>query len=176
VVAVTEIVYSRGGTPDNTLFSAPQPEITLYDMAEILMNRIRQAFAQRGIVLPTRQIIYLSPIPVDCEQLGVLISGWVPLPSWEGLTGCQLIKWCGAFTIVVSRASPAMPKGTRSAPSAESMNAAARMGSEDAEALLTVVNGLGEVGPEFALELGAPEGGFQTVACTIQVPAFGGLE
>lgn len=174
---MTEIVYSRGGSvPDYTMISAPNPEVTLYDMAEILLARVRQAFAQRGVVLPGRQIIYLSPVPVDCEQLGVLISGWVPLPSWEGLVGCQQIKWCGAFTIVISRASPAMPKGGKSAPSVEAMNKAARIGSEDAEGLLAVCNGLGEVGPEFALELGAPEGGFQTSAMTLQVPAFGGLE
>jgi hypothetical protein len=173
---VSEVVYSRGRTPDYTLYTAPRPEITLYEMAENLLARVLQAFAQRGVILPARQIIYLSPLPVDCEQVGILISGWTPQPAWEGVTSCQMVKWCGQFTIVVSRASPAVPKGSRSAPTAESMHQAARMGSEDAEALLAVVNGLGEIGQDFLLELGAPQGGYQTVAVNLQVPAFGGLE
>lgn len=169
------IIYSRSRTPDYTVSTAPAPTITLYQMAEMILNRTRQAFEERGVLLPNRQIIYMSPLPVDCEQLAVLISGWLPMPGWEGAIRCQNIRWAGQFSVVVSRATTAMPKGNK-APSPEMMNKAAQIGSEDAEAILAMVGGLGELGQDFALEIGAPQGGFQTVLADIQVPAFGGLE
>jgi hypothetical protein len=107
---VSEILYVRkGNTPDYTMDSPPpSPNITLYDMAEILLERTRQAFAQRGVALPSRQIIYLAPIPVDCEQLAVTMSGWTPMPPLEGLTACQSFRWCAQLDVVVSRATPAV--------------------------------------------------------------------
>lgn len=171
------IVYTRRGvTPDYSMDTAPDPSISLYEMAEILLNRTRQSFESQGVLLPTRQIIYPSPIPVDCEQLAVLMAGWVPQPPWEGVVSCQAVKWCGAFTIVLSRVTPAMPKSANRAPGAEQMNSAARIASEDSGCLLDVARGLGEIGPDFSLETGSPQGGFQTCAMNIQVPAFGGLE
>jgi hypothetical protein len=144
-------------------------------MANDLLERTRACFAEQGVVLPSRQVIYLSPLPVDCEQVAVLISGWVPLPPWEGLIACQATRWCGQFSVVVSRATPAVSRGSR-APAEDAMRESARIASDDAEALLCMVNGVEELGPDFQLELGAPQGGFQTVICGMQIPAFGGLD
>lgn len=173
---MTEISYVRSGTPDYTMATfVPHNDTTLYEMAENLLARTVQAFAQRGVELPGRQIVYIAPLPVDCEQVAILISGWVPDPPPDGLTVCQAFRWCGTFDIVVSRASPAIPKG-RSAPTAEQMQSSARIASEDAECVLAVVRGLGEIGPDFTFAVGAPQGGYQTVVCSVQIPAVGGLE
>lgn len=172
---MSETIYSRSRTPDYTMDGAPNAEITLYGMAELLLNRARQAFEERGVLLPGRQLIYLSPIPADCEQLAILISGWVPMPPWEGITHCQRVKWCGQFDIIVTRATPAMPKGSK-APTVEQMNLAAQIASEDAECVLRVVQGLEEIGETFSLEMNAPQGGFQTTACNLLLPAYGALE
>lgn len=166
----------RKGTPDYTLDSyAPKNDVTLYEMAQVLLARTVQAFAERGVSLPGRQLVYMAPLPVDCEQVAVLISTWVPDPPITGLTTCQDFRWCGMFDIVVSRVSPAIPKGNK-APSAEAMSEAARIAAEDAECVLAVIRGLGEIGSEFSFNLGAPQGGFQSVVCTVEIPAYGGLE
>lgn len=173
---MTEIYFKRGSTqPDLTLNTPPRAEITLYEMAEMLLNRARQSFEQLGILLPARQIIYLAPLPVDCDQLAVLISGWVPTPGFEITMSCSTVRWMGQFDIIVSRTSPAIPKGNK-APSTEQMNQAARIASNDMDGLLDVVRGLGEIGAEFQLETAAPQGGYQTSAASLQIPAFGGLE
>lgn len=170
------IQYIRTGIPDYTISQyVPRNDVTLFEMAENILARTVQAFAQRGVALPDRQIIYIAPLPVDCEQVAVLISGWVPDPAPIGLTTCQDFRWCGIFDIVVSRAAPAVPKG-RSAPTAQQMNESARIASEDAECVLAVVRGLSEIGPDFTFTVGAPQGGFQTVVCSVEVPAAGGLE
>lgn len=171
---MSETVYSRG-TPDYTMNTAPNPVITLYDMAQILLNRTRQAFESRGVLLPGRQLIYLSPIPADCEQLAVLISGWAPNPPWEGITNCQSVKWCGVFDVVLTRNTPALPKGNK-APTVEQMNRAAQIGSEDAECLLQMVQGMAEIGDDFQLEMQAPQGAYQTSGVHLILPAYGALE
>jgi hypothetical protein len=172
---MSEILFTRG-TPELTLSLLPRAEVTLYQMAEVLLDRTRQAFTQRGVSLPSRQLIYMPPLPVDCEQVAVLIGGWVPLPPWDSLVSCQTARWCGSLDVVVSRASPAVPKGARSAPTAEQMNAAAQIASEDAEALLGMVRGLGEIGAEFLFATNPAQGAYQTTVVQMQIPAFGGLE
>ena len=172
---MTEIQYIRTGIPDYTISQyVPKNDITLYEMATIVLERTVQAFAERGVVLPDRQLVYIAPLPVDCEQLAVLISGWVPDPPPIGLTHCQDFRWCGNFDIVVSRTSPAIPKGNK-APTVEQMNRASQIAAEDAECILAVVRGLDEIGPEFSFVVGAPQGGYQTVVASVQIPAAGGL-
>jgi hypothetical protein len=173
---VTEIQYVRKGTPDYTISQyTPRNDVTLYEMAENLLQRTVQAFAERGVSLPSRQIVYIAPLPVDCEQVAILISDWVPDPPPIGLTSCQDFRWCGVFDIVVSRISPAIPKGNK-APTAEQMSASAKIAADDAECVLAVIRGLSEIGPQFSFNVGAPQGGFQTVVCNVEIPAVGGLE
>jgi hypothetical protein len=173
---VTEIQYVRRGTPDYSLATyRTTNDVTLYEMATNILQRTVQAFAERGVELPSRQMVYIAPLPVDCEQLSVLISGWVPDPPPVELTACQAFRWCGNFDIVVSRVSPAIPRGSK-APTVDQMNEASRIAAEDAECVLAVVRGLGEIGPEFSFVVGAPQGGFQTVVCSVQIPAAGGLD
>lgn len=171
----TPLYMRKGQTPDYTGIAAPQSDITLYGMAEQLLARCGQAFFERGVELPGRQIIYLAPLPVDCEQVAVLISGYVPTPLWETTMVCSQVRWMGTFDVVVSRCSPAIPKGNK-APSPAQMMQSARIASEDAESLLRMVQGLEEIGAEFQLEMGAPQGGFQTTVAHVQLPSFGGMD
>lgn len=172
------LIYSRKGlTPDYTSAAEPLSEISLYGMAQTLLERTRQASFERGITLPERQIIYMSPIPADCDQVAVLMSGWVPTPTWEGTTQCQNFRWVGQFSITITRSTPAMPSNRgKAAPTSDAMNRAAKIASDDAEVLLTVVRGLSEIGQDFALETAPPEGGLQSTVMVLQLPAFGALE
>lgn len=171
-------VYSRKGqTPDYSSANPPLASISLYQMAEQLLTRLQQAGFERGMLLPPRALIYMSPVPADCEQIAVLISGWTPSPQWDVSTSCQSFRWFGQFSLVITRCTPAIPpKGGKAGPAPEAMHRAAQIASEDAEVMAAVVHGLGEIGADFALETPAPEGGLQSVIMNIQVPAFGGLE
>lgn len=150
---------------------------TLVLMAQELMARVLQSFASQGVTPPERQIIYMAPIPVDCEQLSVLFSQWTPLPPAELSTTCVNLRWFATFNVVVSRCTPAQSKDPKKAPTPAQMLAAATMASQDAEVMLNLVNtGLTEVGSELEVLTPAATGGFQTVELTVQLPAAGGLD
>lgn len=171
----TPLYMRKGQTPDYTASPTPIAGITLYDMAEQLLSRTLQAFAQRGVILPSREVIYLAPLPVDCEQVAVLISGYAPTPIWETTMTCSQVRWMGNFDVLISRISPAIPKSNK-APAPDQMRRSAQIASEDAESLLLMVVGLEEIGAEFQLEMGAPQGGFQTSVVHVQIPSFGGMD
>jgi hypothetical protein len=157
--------------------SAPVQTVTLFTMAEALMARLVGAMTSVGVSVPARQVLYMSPIPADCEQIAVMFSGYAPQPPWDGVYPCQVPMWMGQFSIAITRkCTPAMPTKAGAAPSAVAMTEAAQMASDDAEALLALANGLeGGLGPEFLLETPPPQGGMQSVVMSIQVPAFGSL-
>lgn len=171
-------VYSRRGqTPDYSSAAPPLATISLYQMAEQLLARLKQAAYELGTVLPDRDLIYMSPVPADCAQIAVLISGWSPAPQWDVSTSCQNFRWFGQFSVVITRCTPAIPpRGSKAGPAVDSMHRAAQIASDDAEVLVALVRGLGEIGADFALETAAPEGGLQSTVMNVQVPAFGGLE
>ena len=147
---------------------------TLYGMGAEILRRAQGCFVQMGVVPPDRQIVYPAPLPVDCAQLAVLFHGWTPQPQLQGLVTCMDFRWCGVFNVVVSRVTPALP-GSRSAPTADQMDASARVASADAEVLLLLASSLEEVGADLIIETPAAQGGYQTVGLTATIPAFGGL-
>lgn len=169
---MTETVFRRGPAPKEIL-----PDLrTLVLMGQDLMQRVLSCFTSQGVIAPTRQIVYMAPIPVDCEQVAVLFSGWTPMPPWDGLEHCDAYRWVGNFTVSISRCTPAIgAKSGKIAPTPDSMLQAAQIASADAEVLLCTVASLDEIGPEIELLTPAPQGGFQTVELTVQVPAVGGL-
>jgi hypothetical protein len=165
-------VYSQAGSTPDLTWSQPPVTATLFSMAAGIRAVIEQAAAGRGLVLPKRQVTYLMPIPADCEQVAVVFGGWLPEPPWQGLQVCQTFRWLGRFGVMVTRKTPAIPAGS-SAPPVEWMEKAAMIASEDAEMLLEVVSSLGEVYSDLVVETPAPEGGYQTTALTVTLPAFG---
>lgn len=165
------VIYNRN--PDFTVSPAPRSE-TLLTMSAEIMARAVNSLVQLGLNVPDRQVIVPAPITIDCEQVVVAFSGWTPQPVAETLMTCDSYRWCGLFSIAVSRATPAMPTN-RGLPTVESLLASARMASDDAEALLLLAGSFAEVGPEIAVETPGPEGGYQSAILTVLLPAFGGL-
>lgn len=147
---------------------------SLYGMAERLLELVKGCFRDEGVELPPREVIYTSPIPADCEQVAVLFSGWDTYPGVDGPTQCFNLRWLADFSVIVTRKTPAMPKVARggttaAAPDPEKMMAAAKVSSDDAEALLRVVQTVDEVS-SVSLITGSPQGGLQTVELNLQVP------
>lgn len=167
------IVYGMQGTPDLTTMS-PGPS-TLIGVARELLARLQGCAAQLGVILPERQLVYMAPVPVDCPQVVVAVSGYQPLPLWEDLMVCTAFRWCGQFHIVISRKTCAIPtREGMGAPTVASMEQALQESSDDAEVLALLVSSLREIGPELTLSTPAPEGGYQSVVLQVLVPVDGG--
>jgi hypothetical protein len=173
---MTEVVYTRDQNPDYT--QAPvQPRVaTLMSMSQEILMRLRNLAAGAGVSLPTRQLIHMSAVPMDCEQVTVAFGGWVGDPAAQGMTVCLNFRWCAQIGVAICRRTPAVPSRTTSAPPVEKMNAAAQVASDDAELLIELAMSFGEVGADLTLSTPEPEGGFQAVLLTATLPAFGGLD
>lgn len=146
---------------------------TLYDIAGSLMEITKQALTENGLPIPSRQVIYIGQIPADCEQLAVIFDGWNPAPPQEGLVVCQSYRWAASFTILLTRKCSPMLVG-KTLPSAVDMSAAAKIGSDDAEALLDVVANVGEHDGSVGVTLSAPSGGLQSTILEVTVPVTRG--
>jgi hypothetical protein len=173
---MTTPVYQRAGdfVDQQEAIQTPFPD-TLYGMAEALLARMEVCFLGRGLTLPSRKIIYMSPIVQDCEQAAVVFSGWTPTPVWDGTIMCDAFRWLANFSCLVTRCTPALPGKNGTTPAVAKMNDAARLSSADAEAMLCVVATLGELGPELQVITHAPQGGLQTVELLLNLPAAGAV-
>jgi hypothetical protein len=147
---------------------------TLYDIAGALMDITKQALTENGLPIPNRQVIYVGSIPADCEQLAVVFDSWNPAPAQEGMVVCQTYRWGAAFTILITRkCAPVLTSG-KTIPSAADMGGAAKVASDDAEALLDVVANVGEHDGSVSVTLGPPSGGLQSSILEITVPVTRG--
>jgi hypothetical protein len=178
---MTETVYQRrrsGGGPRSYEPAEPLPDPrTLLLMAQDLMVRLQSCFLSQGVVPPDRSVIFMSPIPADCEQVAVLFAGWSPLPPWDTLTNCDSFRWIANFSVIITRCTPAIStRSGKAAPTPDLMLQAAQIASTDAEVLLCLVSTLGEIGADLNLVTMAPLGGMQTVELTVSLPAAGALE
>lgn len=167
------VIYTKGN-PDLTM--APPRVTTLLTMGQELLTRINACAADAGIELPSRQIVYPSAVPADCEQVSVLFGGWSVYPPMQEMSVCLSIRWCAQFGIMVSRCTPAVPGRTSSAPTMDRMTAAAQMASDDAELMLALLSTFDEVGADLNVSTPEPQGGYQAVLLTVTLPAFGGLD
>lgn len=161
------------GGPDLTLAAAPKVA-TLETMCQDLLEMVEQAALSQGVSLPERRLLYMAPAVVDCPQVAVLMGGWTPEPQWEGVQVCQPARWVAQLGVAITRKTPAQPGPSGDLPRPSAMNAAAAIASRDAEILLDVVAGLGEIAGDVAIETPAAEGGLQTVTLSVRVPAFAG--
>lgn len=170
-------IYTRAGDLNPDYIAAPAIRVaTLMTMATEILVRLNQLAAGVGLDLPTRQFVYPTTVPADCEQVVVVIGGWGLSPVPSGMTDCLTAKWVGQFGVGITRCTPAIPSKNIPTPSVAKMNEAAQISSDDAELLLQLVSVLGEMGPETAVLTQEPEGGFQSVTLTVSLPAFGGLD
>lgn len=174
---MTEIIYSRGANPDYSMGAGQPRTATLMTMAQDILVRLRNSAIELGVELPSRQFIYPTNVPIDCEQVAVVFNGWTGEPSEPGLVACMRFRWCGQFGVAIGRCTPAMPpRGSSSAPSVDKMMAAAALASADAELLIHLVSTFGEIGSDLTLITPEPEGGFQATFLQVTLPAFGGLD
>jgi hypothetical protein len=176
-MTIQPTTYSRNlGTPFQEFLPVDPTEGTLFNMAEAVMERLRGCAANEGVKLPPRQVIYMSPIPADCEQVAVLFNGWTPDRTWEITIHCNAFRWLAGFSVIITRCTPAMPSKKGLPPTPGEMMEAAKIASTDAELLQCLVNTMDEIGAELSIITQAPQGGFQTVELDISLPVFGALE
>lgn len=170
-------IYTRAGDLNPDYIAQATPRVaTLYSMAQEILTRLNQVAAGAGVDLPSRQFVYPTTVPADCEQVVVVIGGWSLAPVPSGFQDCLNAKWVGQFGVGITRCSPAIPSKNIPVPSVAKMNEAAAQSSDDAELLLMLVAGLGEMGPDTLVVTQEPEGGFQAVTLTVSLAAFGGLD
>lgn len=170
-------IYTRTGDLNPEYTAAPEPRVaTLYSMAQEILTRLGQVATSAGMDLPTRRFVYPSTVPQDCEQVVVVIGGWSLSPVASGLQTCLTARWVGQFGVGITRCTLAIPSRNVPVPTVDKMNEAAQQASDDAELLLNLVVGLGEMGPDAVVVTQEPEGGFQSVTLTMTLPAFGGLD
>lgn len=160
-----------------------QPE-TLEEMAHALLELIRAAALAKGITLPARQGVYMAPIPADCEQVIVLVTGWNPTPAGDttGTVICKPWRWLAPMSVIITRCTPAIPGKTSKIAGQQAalkmvtpdqLNAAAKLASDDAEVCLEAVNRLGEIGGDTSIVANPPSGGFQTVELNVSLVSGG---
>lgn len=168
-------VYSRGN-PDLTAAVGPARPDGLFEMAEAVLGRLRSVAVGAGVQLPVKQVIYPSQVPVDCDQVSVLLQGWAPHVQAGVFMSCQTFKWAAILQVAITRCSPGGPDKRGKLPTAEAMTDAARIASKDATLLQNLVATFEEIGPEITLLVQPPDGGFQTVELTVTLTAFGSLD
>jgi len=158
---------------DSVRLTAELPAVdTLAGLGASLLDVVTASAAALSVVLPSRQIVYMAPIPADCEQVAVLFNGWTPWPVQIGPTVRERpFRWMAGFSVAITRDSPAVPakQGLRKAVTPDAMMAASRIASDDSEVLLGAVGRLAEVGPDLTIVAHAPQGAMQTVELNVQL-------
>lgn len=170
-------VYSQiGQNPDYAMVSGPPVSATLMTMAQQILTTLEGVARSAAVELPPRRVIYMTPMPADCAQIGVLFSGWEMENDGGTMMNCQTARWVGRFTILITRDSPAVPSNTTppKPPAPEKMIAAAEIAAQDAEILISLLQVFTEMAGA-TIETPAAEGGLQSVVATVLLPAFGGL-
>jgi hypothetical protein len=127
------------------------------------------------VPIPARQIIYMTPIPPDCEQVAVLFDGWQAYPPDAGMQVCSTFRWTARLMVMITRKSCAVPTQEGRLPAPELMTRAAEVSAIDAELMLGVVAALDELDATVTVETPSVDGGLQSVVLSLVVPAFGGI-
>jgi hypothetical protein len=168
-----EALRRQEGVDGNLGTGAPE---TLEEMGHALLELIRAAAVDKGVVLPDRQSVYMAPIPADCAQVAVLFTSWNPTPVGDGgVVICQPWRWLAPMSAIITRCTPAVPGKNKSlgTVTVDQLNAAAAVASADAEVLLAVVNRLHEIGSDTSVVTNAPSGGYQTVELNVSLVSGG---
>lgn len=148
---------------------------TAFTMAQRLLDLINVSAANVGVVLPERQVLYFSPLPIDCAQVGILVEGWYPNPPLgDVLDQCYAFSWVVKFGVIIARDTCAIPQGKTPRPTVASMTQALQIASDDMEVLRDLVSRIEERG---GLEISArpPAGGMQVVELLLTLRADGTL-
>lgn len=152
----------------------------LRDMMSGVLERVQAVFQSYNVGLPARQYWAMGQPAVDCEQLVVYFQ-----QMYLGPPGAQVgepqrchVPRSATLTVSLSRATPIVGQNGRP-PSPAAIEAASNTLAMDAWVLMESINQLDQwdetgygIGVIATLEVGAPEGGFQTteMVITMAVP------
>jgi hypothetical protein len=162
------------------LTGVSEDAVNLRDMMAGVLERVQNIFQSYNVELPQRRYWTMAQPAVDCEQLVVYFQ-----QLYLGPPGAQVgdpqrchVPRSATLTISISRETPIVGQNGRP-PSPHKIEAASEILAIDAWVLMETVNQLDQwddtgygVGVIATLEVGAPEGGFQTtdMVLTMAVP------
>lgn len=147
----------------------------LRDMMDGVLERVQTIFQSYNVNLPSRQYWTMGDPAIDCEQLVVSF-----VQMYLGTPGAQVgepqrchVPRSATLNISISRATPVVGPSGRP-PSPEKIQIASETLAYDAWVLMESINLLDQwdgasygIGVIATLEVGTPEGGFQTTTLTV---------
>lgn len=147
----------------------------LRDMMNGVLERVQTVFQSYNVNLPNRQYWTMGDPAIDCEQLVVSF-----VQMYLGTPGAQVgepqrchVPRSATLNISISRATPVVGPSGRP-PSPEKIQIASETLAYDAWVLMESINLLDQwdetgygIGVIATLEVGTPEGGFQTTTLTV---------
>lgn len=162
------------------LTGVSEDAVNLRDMMQGVLERVQSVFQSYNVELPERRYWSMGTPAVDCEQLVVYFQ-----QLYLGPPGAQVgepqrchVPRSATLTVSISRATPIVGQNGRP-PAPEKIEAASEVLAIDAWVLMSAINLLDQwdetgygIGVIATLEVGAPEGGFQTtdMVITMAVP------
>ena len=162
------------------LTGVSEDAVNLRDMMQGVLERVQAVFQSYNVELPNRQYWAMATPAIDCEQLVVYFQ-----QMYLGAPGAEVgepqrchVPRSASLAISISRATPIVGQNGRP-PSPAAIEAASEVMAIDAWVLMSSINQLDQwddtgygVGVIATLEVGPPEGGFQTttMVVTMAVP------
>lgn len=157
------------------LTGVSEDAVNLRDMMQGVLGRVQNVFQSYNVELPVRQYWSMGTPAVDCEQLVVYFQ-----QLYLGPPGAQVgepqrchVPRSATITIAISRETPIVSQNGRP-PAPERIEAAAEVLAIDAWVLMESINQLDQwdstgygIGVIATLEVGPPEGGFQTTSMVV---------
>jgi hypothetical protein len=157
------------------LTGVSEDAVNLRDMMQGVLERVQSVFQSYNVELPARRYWTMAEPAVDCEQLVVYFQ-----QMYLGAPGAELgepqrchVPRSATIGISISRITPIVSQNGRP-PSPEAIEAASEVMAIDSWVLMSSINSLDQwdetgfgVGVIATLNVGSPEGGFQTTNLTI---------
>ena len=157
------------------LTGVSEDAVNLRDMMQGVLERVQYVFQSYNVELPARRYWTMAEPAVDCEQLVVYFQ-----QMYLGAPGAELgepqrchVPRSATIGVSISRITPIVSQNGRP-PAPEAIEAASEVMAIDSWVLMSSINSLDQwdetgfgVGVIATLNVGSPEGGFQTTTLTI---------
>lgn len=157
------------------LTGVSEDAVNLRDMMQGVLERVQSVFQSYNVELPARRYWTMAEPAVDCEQLVVYFQ-----QMYLGAPGAELgepqrchVPRSATIGVSISRITPIVSQNGRP-PTPEAIEAASEVMAIDSWVLMSSINSLDQwdetgfgVGVIATLNVGSPEGGFQTTTLTI---------
>lgn len=157
------------------LTGVSEDAVNLRDMMAGVLERVQNVFQSYNVELPQRRYWTMAQPAVDCEQLVVFFQ-----QMYLGAPGAEVgepqrchVPRSATITVSIARATPIVSQNGRP-PSPEKIEESSEVLAVDSWVLMEAINQLDQwddtgygVGVIATLQVGPPEGGFQTTDLTI---------